>query len=145
MLQIGRRAYETMIAHLVAVFPAEGCGFLAGRAGQISLVYPIDNTKNSPTAYRMDPRQQVEALLAIEDAGLTLLGIYHSHPGGAAVLSPEDLDQAAFYDVVYLVAALEEGKVQPWLREIRGYTINKPAAAENSSKSIRYEVQLKIE
>ena len=146
MLQIGRRAYKTMLAHLGAVFPAEGCGFLAGRAGRLTHVYPIDNQINSPTAFLMDPRQQIEALLAIEAAGLSLLAIFHSHPEGTAVLSADDLARAAYPEAIYLVAALaSDGRQRPQLTDLRGYVIEKHANPAAGHSPVVNEIKLNIE
>lgn len=105
-LTIPRPVYQQLLAHLQAVYPAEGCGFLAGRAQRVSKVFPIDNLQHSPTAYTMDPRQQVETLLAIEDAGLELLAIFHSHPQGSAEPSSMDMARANYPEALQLIIAL---------------------------------------
>jgi proteasome lid subunit RPN8/RPN11 len=38
----------------------------------------------------------------IEDSGLDLVGIYHSHPSGPETVSPTDINEAA-YDAVHVI------------------------------------------
>lgn len=59
-------------------------------------VFPIRNTHAEPARrYEMDPREQLQAYRAIEEAGLDVVAYYHSHPDFAAgELSATDLSQA---------------------------------------------------
>lgn len=86
--------------------PLEVCGLLAGRSGRVWEVIPIPNVSSTPgSAYRMDARAQVEAMLAIEARGWDLVGIYHSHPPGErSDPSPTDVAQAYYRDVWYVIA-----------------------------------------
>ncbi len=129
-----------MLAHLRAVFPQEGCGFLAGVDGWVNRVFPVDNILGSPTAYRMDPRQQVEALLAIEEAGLAPLAIYHSHPAGSAALSAADVAQITFPALILVVVALARSPAgTPVVHEVRAYAFGRAGRSSTIN-----EVDLKI-
>lgn len=97
--------YTVILAQVEAAYPREACGLLAGRAGQVRRVYPVENVAPGETIYRMHPAQQVQALLDLEAAGLSLCGMYHSHPHGPAVLSATDIAQAAYPGVVQLILA----------------------------------------
>jgi proteasome lid subunit RPN8/RPN11 len=115
----------------------EACGLLAGREGAVYEVLPVTNRDQSPTSFRMDPAEQLRAFRWIEERGLDLVGIYHSHPllRGAASApgqhpSPTDIAEAA-YPAVYLVWSRPRG---PW--QARGFWI------ENGHIS---EVTLQIE
>jgi proteasome lid subunit RPN8/RPN11 len=39
----------------------------------------------------------------IRAAGMTLMGIYHSHPNGDNVPSPRDIERAYYPDVAYFI------------------------------------------
>ena len=97
--------WTTVESHLTRALPAEACGLLAGQAGTVFQVYPVDNVLRSPTAYRMDPAGQIHAMLAIERDGLDVVGIYHSHPDGPPTPSVTDLKQATYPDVLYLICS----------------------------------------
>ena len=98
MLQIKRPLFVTMLAHLQAVYPEEGCGFLAGQAQQISHLYVTENRLHSRTTYEMSPKQQLMAMLEVESLGLDTLILYHSHPSGPPFPSETDVAQAYYPD-----------------------------------------------
>jgi proteasome lid subunit RPN8/RPN11 len=115
MLQIDRSIYEAIIAAGQDGYPLEVCGFLAGQHGHITHHYPIHNIRQSPTAFEMEPKQQVEAMLAIEAQGWQLLAIYHSHPNGPAIPSTSDIAQAYYPELIQFILSLKE-RAQPSLR-----------------------------
>lgn len=96
---------DQMVAHVTRHAPEEACGILAGSAGSVVQVYPVENLLHNPVAYEMDPVQQVQAMLALEAQGWDLCGIFHSHPAGPPVPSATDLAQAYYPDAVYLILA----------------------------------------
>jgi len=89
--------------------PDEGCGLVAGAGGQSVKEYPVENILHSPVRFRMDPAQQVKAMLEIESAGWELIAIYHSHPAGPAVPSLTDLREHADPQAAALIWTLKEG------------------------------------
>ncbi len=100
-----------MLAHLEACLPNEGCGLLAGQAGIVHEVIPIPNAAASPVRFRMDPREQLRALDAIDEKGWELLGIFHSHPAGPVGPSVTDVAEAA-YSAVYVICSRDRGSWQ---------------------------------
>lgn len=87
--------------------PEEACGLLAGRvdrgAAQVEVVLPMRNALHSPSRYRLDPVEQLQAFERIEAQGLDLIGVYHSHPDGPAGPSPTDVAEAYYYQAVYWI------------------------------------------
>jgi [CysO sulfur-carrier protein]-S-L-cysteine hydrolase len=118
MLAIARQEYRQLVAQAQAAFPIEACGLLAGENGRVRRLYPITNVLHSPSAYLMDARQQVEAMLQMEAHGWELLAIYHSHPHGPAEPSATDIAQAYYPDALYLILSLAE-QARPLLRAFR--------------------------
>lgn len=96
-----------MIAHVAGLAPLEACGFLAGVNGESTAVLPVSNVLASPLQYRMDPGEQLQAMISIEENGWEILGIFHSHPTGPAVPSTTDIKEAFYPDSVYLILAPE--------------------------------------
>lgn len=99
-----------MLAHVTAVFPEEACGFLASSATCIDHLYVIENRLHSPTAYEMEPRQQVQAMFSAEKQELALLAAYHSHPRGPAYPSPTDVARATYPELAQVIVALDENR-----------------------------------
>ena len=101
-LVVPRAALAAMRRHVRRRAPLEACGLLAGRNGRVELVMGVRNTARSPVRYMMDPRQQWQAFEKIEQLGLELLGIYHSHPNGPSRPSSTDIKEA-LYKVVQII------------------------------------------
>jgi proteasome lid subunit RPN8/RPN11 len=105
-LTLSREQFRQITAQLQAAWPEEACGLLGGpRGGPVLRVYAVENIRHSPTAYEMEPHQQVRAMIEIEDAGWEILAIYHSHPHGPAAPSETDIAQAYYPDSLYLICA----------------------------------------
>lgn len=102
-LRLKRPLFQQIIRHLEDVLPEEGCGLIAGTEGLAQTVYPVRNSLASPIAYEMEPVEQLEAMLDLENRGLDLLAIYHSHPHGPAEPSETDISMAYYPEAAYLI------------------------------------------
>jgi proteasome lid subunit RPN8/RPN11 len=78
----------------------------------------IANELQSPTAFRMAPAEQVRAFRRMEDAGMGLVGIFHSHPAPPGTFpavsegpSATDVAEAA-YDTVHVIWTRPKGQWQ---------------------------------
>ncbi len=107
MLEIKQAFYDAMIAHVQKEYPLEACGFLSGNGRFTTHLYCIDNILRSPTAYEMDPQQQIQAMIELESRDETILAIFHSHPTGPQIPSETDVRQAYYPEAVYLIISLE--------------------------------------
>jgi [CysO sulfur-carrier protein]-S-L-cysteine hydrolase len=105
-LAINKTAHAIMLAHCQEIYPSEACGFLGGQDGLVTVVSFVENALNSPVAYEMDPLQQLEAMLDMENNGLDLMAAYHSHPHGPSRPSPTDLAQAYYPDLPQIIISL---------------------------------------
>lgn len=114
-LRIKQRHYRKMLEHLTGSLPHEGCGFLAGREGLVTRVYGVLNKLASPSAFEMDPGQQLEAMIDIEDRGLDLLAIFHSHPVGPDFPSAVDVSSVTYPEAINIVVTFA-GTEQPTVR-----------------------------
>ncbi len=115
MLKIPRAVFENLIEVCKREFPNEACGLIAGvRENGVSYakkIYPLKNIAQSPFVYETDAEEVYNAFLNIEKSGLSILGIYHSHPFSRA--EPSELDRrSAFYpDMIYVIVSFEGGIV----------------------------------
>ncbi len=100
-----------LVDHVRLSLPREAVGLLAGRAsGEVELVLPLSNIADGDRAFLADPFAQFSALRRIEAAGLELLAIYHSHPGGGVDPSSLDLEYARAWPCAHLIVALGPDK-----------------------------------
>ena len=112
-----------IVRHGLREFPNECCGLIAARAERPVEVFAMRNADASPASYRLDPKEQLDVTQRIEDEGLELWGIYHSHTHSEAYPSDTDRRQAGwvqpFYpDVRYLLLSLRD-REHPVLRAFR--------------------------
>ncbi len=109
LLRIRSEHWEQMLEHVRRVDPEEACGLVAVHNGRTRLVYPVENVLHSPVRFRMEPQQQVDAILEMEEQGDELMVIFHSHPKGPPVPSPTDVAGATFPDAVNLIWSKSNG------------------------------------
>jgi proteasome lid subunit RPN8/RPN11 len=113
-----RALYEEMVAHAVAEAPNECCGMIASRDGEAVAIHRMTNAAASPLKYVMEPQEQYRVQTAIEDAGLELGAIYHSHTRSAPYPSQTDINLAFYPDSLYIIVGV--AAADP---EVRAYTI----------------------
>ena len=79
-------------------YPAECCGVLGGRPGEVKEVLklvPITNRRtDDPHRYLIAPEDLRRIEAELRSSGLEVLGCYHSHPDHPAAPSAFDTDQA---------------------------------------------------
>jgi proteasome lid subunit RPN8/RPN11 len=117
--------WEKMQADVEGRLPQEACGLIAGLGDRAMEVIPITNQLHSSTRYRLDPQEQIEAFKTIQDKGLELTGIYHSHPKGPQAPSPTDIAEAFYPESIYLIWSLSG---QEWI--CRGFVIQQGRTTE---------------
>ena len=79
-------------------YPAECCGVLAGRPGEVKEVLKLVPVKNrrtdDPHRYLIAPDDMRRIEAELRSSGLEVLGCYHSHPDHPAAPSAFDTEQA---------------------------------------------------
>ena len=115
-LLLSRTHWETMRLHVQRCLPMEGCGLLAGIGDEVHEVFLIQNAERSPTRFRMDAQAQLKAFRDMEERGLDLVGIFHSHPAdhpseavSGNMPSATDIVEAA-YPAVHVIWTRQAGK-----------------------------------
>ena len=115
-MRISRQLLDEVIAHAREDAPNECCGMIATSDGQAVQVLRAHNKAASPFKYEMEPREQLRIQNAIDDAGLELGAIYHSHTRSAPEPSQTDINLAFYPDAVYLIVGLQDAEpdVRAW-------------------------------
>lgn len=107
-IRLSPELYAEMIAYVTSHLPEEACGLVGGEGIHALRLYPVENMLHSPVAYEMEPLQQIRAMLAIENAGLELTAIIHSHPEGPARPSLTDVGQAYYPESAHIIISLAD-------------------------------------
>ena len=118
MLELDQDHHEALVAHARAEYPNEACALLAGRGDAVERVYALPNAEASPTFYVVEPKAQLRAMTEMDDLGLDLVGIFHSHVATEAYPSRTDVELAAYPDAAYLILSLADQDA-PVLRAFR--------------------------
>jgi proteasome lid subunit RPN8/RPN11 len=109
-LEIPEDLLSRVIEHARREYPLESCGILAGKKGKITRVYSMENTEKSSSSYLMAPEEQLKVFREVEEEGLELSAIYHSHPHSPAFPSQRDVDYAFYPDSLILIISLMDLK-----------------------------------
>jgi proteasome lid subunit RPN8/RPN11 len=97
-------------AEASAAAPRECCGLIEGTATgegwHAMALHASANLACDPErGFLIDPQIQFDALRAARGAGRTIIGCYHSHPGGQTEPSARDRSEAADDGFVWIIAA----------------------------------------
>jgi proteasome lid subunit RPN8/RPN11 len=81
-------------------------------------VHRARNKLASPLRYELHPSDLYEILDGIEEAGLELGAIYHSHTRSAPEPSETDINLALYADPLYVIVGLKDAEP-----DVRAWTI----------------------
>ncbi len=93
-MRISRSLYDEMVAHALEEAPNECCGMVASKDGAAERVLRATNIHASPLRYEIEAGEMFRLLSEIEDSGLQLGAIYHSHTRSAPYPSQTDINIA---------------------------------------------------
>ncbi len=109
---------RTITDHAERDRPLECCGLLVGRDRTVIAAVPMRNVAASPTRFRVDDREHIglRRALRLISPRAHVIGVYHSHPTGAARPSPTDVAEAHYPDWLYVIAGFVGSRVR-----VRGF------------------------
>jgi proteasome lid subunit RPN8/RPN11 len=111
-MKIAKRVLDEVHAHAESTYPDECCGLLiADRDKQVIESVRVTNAYPGPKhdRYDIEPLELFKADRAVSHRGLSIAGVYHSHPDYPATLSAFDLEHS-FPWYSYLVVSVPGGK-----------------------------------
>jgi proteasome lid subunit RPN8/RPN11 len=102
---------KQIYAHAKESYPHECCGFLLGTLDD-ALVRQVRRATNQNTdrtdRFIISGEEYAQTQLAADEAGLDIIGVYHSHPDWPPIPSQTDME-SAWEEVFYLIASIHEG------------------------------------
>lgn len=141
-MEIKLREYDFNIIkeHSMESFPEECCGILFGYINnyifEVDEVVPAENEFNSSTSYRINPEFVYKKIDEAEDAGLELVGFYHSHPNMPAFASDRDLKYMVLWpEIAWLIISLGKENIF----NLRVFVI-KIHAGERKTREIKIDI-----
>jgi proteasome lid subunit RPN8/RPN11 len=98
---------DEIVAHARAEAPRECCGIIGGRDGALTELHRMTNLYPGVDFYEPDGNELYGLYRDLEDRGLEIAAIYHSHPVSVAYPSVRDVEHAGWPDSIYLICSLE--------------------------------------
>jgi len=112
MLVVPNRLIAQINAHVEKVYPEEGAGFLVGDEGEVKEILPLSNAREDAARnnrFLITPEDYLKAELKADSLGLSLIGVFHSHPDCPNVPSEYDREWAQpFFS--YIITRVDDGK-----------------------------------
>lgn len=112
MLKMPQQFVERIAAHLEGAYPEEGAGFLLGVDGEVREILALPNAREDEARhnrYLITPEEYLNAELKADTLGLSLIGVFHSHPDCPNVPSEFDREWAQpFFS--YVITRVDHGK-----------------------------------
>jgi proteasome lid subunit RPN8/RPN11 len=118
-MRIARRLLDDLVAHALEDAPNECCGMIGSRDGEAVEVHRAANAAASPLRYEIDGMEQYRIQTAIEDAGMELGAIYHSHTRSAPYPSQTDVNLAFYPESLYVIVGVKDRDAP----EVKAYRI----------------------
>jgi proteasome lid subunit RPN8/RPN11 len=112
MLVVSNNLIERINKHVEKAYPEEGAGFLVGDEGEVKEILPLSNAREDVARHNrflITPEDYLKAELKADSLGLSLIGVFHSHPDCPNVPSEYDREWAQpFFS--YIITRVDEGK-----------------------------------
>jgi proteasome lid subunit RPN8/RPN11 len=112
MLAVSNDLIEQINKHVEEAYPEEGAGFLIGAEGEVKQILSLPNAREDEARHNrflITPQEYLKAELTADKLGLSLIGVFHSHPDCPNVPSEYDREWAQpFFS--YIITRVDEGK-----------------------------------
>ena len=112
MLEIAQEVLSQIHKHGEDAYPEEGAGFLLGNEGKVQQIFPLPNSREDAARhnrYLITPEDYLKAELTADRLGLSLIGVFHSHPDHPNRPSEFDREWAQPY-FSYIITSVQSGK-----------------------------------
>jgi proteasome lid subunit RPN8/RPN11 len=117
-VRVRRAVINDIVGHAREESPNECCGLLVGTANEVAWAERAHNLRSSPNRFLIDPEAHFAAIKHAREAGLVVMGAYHSHPLTGPSPSAIDLAEVSYPDFVHLIVSLADATGGP---EVRGF------------------------
>ncbi len=108
-----------LLGHTLEGWPEEVCGLLLGRGDTVEDVTQLRNCSPRPRDhYALDPLEYMHAEREWDQRGVSVLGVWHSHPDSAGVPSVTD-ERHAWPGWLYVIV----GRPRDQVPDVRGWRL----------------------
>jgi proteasome lid subunit RPN8/RPN11 len=118
VLKLSQSDWHALRAHGEETYPHECCGILLGSVDMdkdervVKTVIRAGNTRldSLHNRYNIDPKELIAAQKQARQAGLDIVGFYHSHPDHPPRWSQTDFAEAHWIGCSYVITSVTKGK-----------------------------------
>ena len=111
-LVLSKELLDQIHSHGEQAYPEEGAGFLIGENGNVKNILTLPNAREDGARHNrflITPQDYLKAELTADKLGLSLIGVFHSHPDHPNRPSEYDREWAQpFFS--YIITTIEKGK-----------------------------------
>jgi proteasome lid subunit RPN8/RPN11 len=111
-LAILKELLDQIHTHGEEAYPEEGAGFLIGNDGKVEHILSLENAREDGARHNrflITPEDYLQAEITADKLGLSLIGVFHSHPDHPNRPSEYDREWAQpFFS--YIITTVNEGK-----------------------------------
>ena len=111
-LQLPNDMLAQIHAHGEQAYPEEGAGFLIGNKGKVEKILPLFNAREDGARHNrflITPEDYLKAESTADKFGLSLIGVFHSHPDHPNHPSEYDREWAQpFFS--YVITSVKSGR-----------------------------------
>ena len=134
-MEIPKKVLDFIKATTRQTFPNEACGFLVGQKGQelILEAIPAPNLSKTPDQFLIDPEFHLKTQRELREKGLSIIGVYHSHPSGDSTPSKQD-QNGPHTPGFYWLITVYDGKNPPKSSLFRENPSQTPGFSRNFDK-----------
>lgn len=114
---------DAILAQAEAQRPLECCGLLVGQRDVVVAAVAMRNVSASPASrFELDSREHIELRRTLRKflPPLEIVGVYHSHPDGAARPSVTDVAEAHYPGWLHVIVGWYGGNT-----EVRGFLLSR--------------------
>ena len=112
MLMVPDEIQEQIDAYVEGAYPEEAAGFLLGIEGEVRQILALSNAREDEARHNrflITPEEYLKAELTADRLGLSLIGVFHSHPDCPNIPSEYDREWAQpFFS--YIITRVDQGK-----------------------------------
>ena len=112
-IKISTESLDGINKHVDEAYTEEGAGFMIGVEGEVKEILALPNAREDEARHNrflITPEEYLKAELTADKLGLSLIGVFHSHPDCPNVPSEYDREWAQpFFS--YIITRVDKGKV----------------------------------
>lgn len=112
---------DQLISHAHACLPEEACAILGGIVDAdmhvVREIIILENIDHSPVSFSISGTQLIRAYEQADRLSIDIIGVFHSHPGSAAIPSLKDRRYMEINAVIWPIYSVIGDTMRAWISD----------------------------